>query len=201
MVLSEIPDRLVAETLSKIRETMAATARGMIGWPYFWGSDGEEDPGSDLQRETDCSGLIFRVGNAAAIYGFPRLNAHAISLSFVPVAWEKRDVGDVVCYGDAPGACHHVMLVLDADHLIGAVHGREPLEGESDEAYRAAMAEKNAGVQIMPSAYWESKRIGVVRFPMIVALEGRVIRRPVRPDAVASELLPPPDVSKKDRDS
>jgi cell wall-associated NlpC family hydrolase len=162
---ASIPDESLEATLTALRSGLVAEARKLLRVPYFFGAASP--------TETDCNGVILLAGSAMGVYpAGPRLSAAELA-KLPAVNWDQRAEGDIACFGDASG-CRHVMMVAGADSLIGAIHGKPLFPGESDDDYRARMAERGAAVHEVAAGYWNGARIGVVRFPVLVDLSNRI---------------------------
>jgi cell wall-associated NlpC family hydrolase len=150
-------------TLQEIQQAIVARAQSHEGKPYFIGAIGPDS--------FDCNGHLddcWSFNGVQDVYPWQLRHAAADYPSLSQVAWEDRAPGDAVCFGDPDTkVCHHVCIVLDADHLQGANHGSPKNDGESDADYVKRMAAQDGGagarVCTVPSTYWWTHRLCVVR--------------------------------------
>ncbi len=153
------------------RDVIVATARGLVGSPYFIGADGP--------REFDCNGAIERCWKSADVYPWPVRRAARDYPTLPHVEWEDRLPGDVVCFGPNPAVCSHVALVADLSTLIGANHGGPKIPLEDDDDYRRRMKAADQGrgarVCVVGADYWKSARLCVVRAPALFDDAGAIV--------------------------
>lgn len=156
-----------------IRDKIIDAARAELGVPYYYGGK----PGNP--HGLDCSGLIEVAWLSGEVwpYGHNDASAEMLWIDCPKIPWQDRLPGDAICYG-TDNKAHHIVLVEDKDHIIGANHGEPfPEWDKRRETYAAfelrqgvyikQMEAKGAMVVRAGIDYWASQRLGVIRAPKL----------------------------------
>ena len=124
-----------------LRALTVRLAMSALGLPYIWG-------GSTLKEGFDCSGFIvwlFQVVGILRSGDWSAQNLRDHFHTFVDTINVDPPPGDLAFYGSDLTHVDHVMLVLDAIHVIGASGGnRECKTRANAEHFGASVHTRNA---------------------------------------------------------
>ncbi len=124
-----------------LRSLAVGYARAFLGTPYRWGGD---DPMSGF----DCSGFVVEILQGVGILSLGRdYTAHDLMTIFKPAVVASGYAGCLAFWTDKQGRATHVMLMIDAEHVIGAAGG-----GSATVSVVDAIRE-NAYIKLRPLSY------------------------------------------------
>lgn len=169
----------------RIGEEIGEHWKTFVGCPYHIGREFHPP-----ERGGDCSGLMRNGFMRFSVWPFDNEKtltpmdrdetADGIWKGFVPVPFEERRAGDVVCFGDKKTShASHCVGVITPDLWVGANSGRPMRAAKYDDhggllapaetvdEYVAAMAANDARVKLVSASYWALRRLGVVRAPLL----------------------------------
>lgn len=124
-----------------LRAVAVDYGRAFIGTPYKWG-------GNDPEEGFDCSGFVVEILQAVGILPVNTdFTADALLKVFREARVERGYAGCLAFWLNKDGEATHVMLLYDADLVIGAAGGG------SSTTTAAAASRDNAFVKLRPLHY------------------------------------------------
>ncbi len=127
-----------------------AAAEAQVGWPYVWGGESRAEGGFD------CSGLIDYAYAAAGLALPGRPTAAELWRLAAPETPDALAPGDLVFFGAASGAPHHVGMYVGGGTVVAAPHTGaavryEPLAAGGWDGYGRLAGPPPVGTPIDPA--------------------------------------------------